>query len=212
MQGSFGRYSSFGDAKTRPGGIWRDGFEELDWVAPYDRRALGLTVTPFPLKVLFNWLPQAFAVHYWRRFFAAEMGDYVFGRHARAASAEMQEVTNDCRMLPEKSGVPAPALRQLYASVHALCRPASDRRIRRLACPTMSLPVTPSYVSRLVIAAVHELSGVRPMERFYLSERHYALCRAHWRPPVCARKIKEKALRSGLESGIMKPAQTARAE
>src|SRR5271165_3317974 len=37
MQGSFGRYSSFGHAKTRPGGIWRDGFEELNWVAPYDR-------------------------------------------------------------------------------------------------------------------------------------------------------------------------------
>src|SRR5260370_25217269 len=35
---SFGRYSgSFGHAKTRPGGIWRDGFEELNWVAPYDR-------------------------------------------------------------------------------------------------------------------------------------------------------------------------------
>src|SRR5260221_3971982 len=28
---------SFGHAKTRPGGIWRDGFEELNWVAPYDR-------------------------------------------------------------------------------------------------------------------------------------------------------------------------------
>ena len=37
MQGSFGRYSSFGHEKTRPGGIWRDGFEELNWVAPYDR-------------------------------------------------------------------------------------------------------------------------------------------------------------------------------
>src|ERR1700757_1945760 len=35
---SFGRYSgSFGHAKTRPGGIWRDGFEELNWGAPYDR-------------------------------------------------------------------------------------------------------------------------------------------------------------------------------
>src|SRR5208282_5200906 len=28
---------SFGHAKTRPGGTWRDGFEELNWVAPYDR-------------------------------------------------------------------------------------------------------------------------------------------------------------------------------
>src|ERR1700731_4580282 len=28
---------SFGHAKTRPGGIWRDWFEELNWVAPYGR-------------------------------------------------------------------------------------------------------------------------------------------------------------------------------
>jgi hypothetical protein len=81
--------------------------------------ALGLTVTPFSLKVLFTWLPQAFAVHYWRRFFAAEMGDYVFGRHARAASAEMREVANDRRMLLEKSGIRAPALGQLYGAIHA---------------------------------------------------------------------------------------------
>src|SRR6201997_5236521 len=27
----------FGHAKRRLGGIWRDGFEELNWVAPYDR-------------------------------------------------------------------------------------------------------------------------------------------------------------------------------
>ena len=37
IQGSFRRYISFGDAKTRPSEIWRDGFEELNWVAPYDR-------------------------------------------------------------------------------------------------------------------------------------------------------------------------------
>ena len=37
MQGSFGRCSSFGH--SRPGGIWRDGFEELNWVA-YDRLLL----------------------------------------------------------------------------------------------------------------------------------------------------------------------------
>lgn len=66
-----------------------------------------------------TWLPPAFAVHYWRRFFAAEMGDYVFGRHARVASVEMHEVANDCRILMEKSGVQAPALRQLYGAVHA---------------------------------------------------------------------------------------------
>lgn len=82
-------------------------------------RTLGLTVTPFTLKVLFTWVPQAFAVHYWRCFFAAEMGDYVMGRHARAASAEMHEVANDCRILLEKSGVRTPALRQLYDAIQA---------------------------------------------------------------------------------------------
>ena len=80
-------------------------------------RALGLAVTPFPLRVLFMWLPPAFAVSYWHRFFASETADYVFGRHARSASAEMREVAADCRILITKSGLPAPALHQLYAAV-----------------------------------------------------------------------------------------------
>jgi 2-dehydropantoate 2-reductase len=80
-------------------------------------RALGFTVTPFPLRVLFTWLPQAFAVHYWRRFLAADMADCVFGRHARAAPTEMREIANDCRILMRESGVDAFALRQLYSAI-----------------------------------------------------------------------------------------------
>ena len=82
-------------------------------------RALGLSVAPFALRVLFTWLPSAFAIYYWRRFFASKMADYVFGRHARAASREMRELANDCRTLLEKSGVEAPALRQLYRAIDA---------------------------------------------------------------------------------------------
>lgn len=82
-------------------------------------RALGVIVTPFPLKVLFTWLPHTFAIHYWRRFFASEMADYVFGGHARTASQEMREVAGDCRTLLDKSGVEAPALRQLYHAIDA---------------------------------------------------------------------------------------------
>ncbi len=82
-------------------------------------RALGLSVEPFALRVLFTWLPPAFAVYYWRRFFATEMADYVFGRHARAASQEMRELANDCRSLLEKSRIEAPALRQLYSAIDA---------------------------------------------------------------------------------------------
>jgi 2-dehydropantoate 2-reductase len=82
-------------------------------------RALGLTVTPFPLRVLFTWLPQAFAIYYWRRFFASKMADYVFGGHARAGSSEMREMATDCRILLENAGVRAPALRQLYHAIDA---------------------------------------------------------------------------------------------
>jgi 2-dehydropantoate 2-reductase len=82
-------------------------------------RALGLSVAPFALRVLFTWLPPAFAVYYWRRFFSSKMAEYVFGRHARAASREMRELANDCRSLLQKSGVEAPALRQLYRAIEA---------------------------------------------------------------------------------------------
>ncbi len=82
-------------------------------------RALGLSVEPLALRVLFTWLPLSFAIHYWRRFFASEMGDYVFGRHARSASREMRELANDCRSLLEKSCIEAPALRQLYSAIDA---------------------------------------------------------------------------------------------
>jgi 2-dehydropantoate 2-reductase len=88
-------------------------------------RALRHAVAPFALKVLFTWLPPRFAVRYWRHFFAAEMAEYVFGRHARGAFTEMREVANDCRIMLQETGVEAPALRRLYAAIDAY---ASDRR------------------------------------------------------------------------------------
>lgn len=82
-------------------------------------RALRHTVTPFALRVLFTWLPPTFAVRYWRRFFSTEMADHAFGHHARAASAEMRELANDCRIMLEKTGVGASALHRLYAAIDA---------------------------------------------------------------------------------------------
>lgn len=80
-------------------------------------RALRLTVRPFSLRLLFTWLPQSFAIAYWKRFLAADTADYVFGRHARSASIEMAALANDCQTLIARSGVEAPALRQLYAAI-----------------------------------------------------------------------------------------------
>jgi 2-dehydropantoate 2-reductase len=82
-------------------------------------RALGLTVTPLPLRALFNWLPPSFAIGYWRRFLVAPTADWVFGRHARSASGEMAEIANDCRALLERCGIEAPALRRLYQAIDA---------------------------------------------------------------------------------------------
>jgi 2-dehydropantoate 2-reductase len=82
-------------------------------------RALGLPVTPFPLKVLFAWLPRRFAIGYWRRFFASRIADVVFGQHARIAAKEMREVARDCRILLEQSRAEASALPKLYGAIDA---------------------------------------------------------------------------------------------
>jgi len=96
-------------------GLMADGVREGFTVV----RALGLPVAPFPLKVLFCWLPKRFAVWYWRRFFASPMGDYVFGRHSRSASPEMRILAQDCKTLIERTGVEAPALHRLYNAIEA---------------------------------------------------------------------------------------------
>jgi 2-dehydropantoate 2-reductase len=85
-------------------------------------RALGLTVTPLALRTLFTWLPKSFAISYWRNFFRAEMADYVFGRHARAASEEMRTIANDCRAILAATGTAAPALHRLYSAIDDYAR------------------------------------------------------------------------------------------
>jgi 2-dehydropantoate 2-reductase len=90
-------------------------------------RACGLPVTPFPLKVLFTWLPRSFAIGYWRRFFSTSTAEYVFGAHARAAAGEMLEVARDCRALLQTAGVDAVSWQRLMKSIesYATSSPAS---------------------------------------------------------------------------------------
>ncbi len=85
-------------------------------------RALGLPVTPLALRVLFTWLPKSFAISYWRKFFRAEMADYIFGRHARAASGEMRAIAKDCRAILATTGIVAPALYRLYDAIDDYAR------------------------------------------------------------------------------------------
>jgi hypothetical protein len=80
-------------------------------------RALGRPVHPLALNLLFTWLPHTFAVYYWRRYFSQQTAEFVFARHARHASAEMQMLAMDCRVLLGKTAGPAPALVTLYAAI-----------------------------------------------------------------------------------------------
>ena len=86
--------------------------------------ATGLPVTPFALKVLFTWLPRAFAVWYWRRFFSTRTAEYVFGAHARAAAGEMLEVARDCRALLQTAGVEAVSWQRLMNTIESYALPS----------------------------------------------------------------------------------------
>jgi len=80
-------------------------------------RSLDRVVEPLPLKILFTWMPRAYAVRYWRRYFETDMGDYVFARHVRASSDEMRALAADCRVLLRQAAIPAPALAELYGAI-----------------------------------------------------------------------------------------------
>jgi 2-dehydropantoate 2-reductase len=80
-------------------------------------RVLGRPVHPFALTALFTWMPRAFAVYYWQRFFSRKLAEFIFARHACNSSVEMHMLSTDCRLLLAKSGVSAPALERLNKAI-----------------------------------------------------------------------------------------------
>ena len=89
----------------------REGFRVL--------RARGVQVVPFKLRILFNWLPAAVPVAYWRRYFRSPMGEYAFARHSRAAGDELKQLADEVRQLKADSTVATPALDELYSAIDA---------------------------------------------------------------------------------------------
>lgn len=87
----------------------REGFKVI--------RAHNLPVTPFKLAVLFESLPFAIPVAYWRRYLDTPMGDYFLARHARAAGDEMKQLADEFRNLMKTTSVPTPSLNQLYRCI-----------------------------------------------------------------------------------------------
>jgi len=87
----------------------REGFRVLE--------ALGLPVLPFKLKVLFEWLPFAVPVAYWRRYLDSPTGEYALARHTRAAGDELKQLAGEFRVLRLAAGKPTAVLDELYAQI-----------------------------------------------------------------------------------------------
>lgn len=86
---------------------------------------LGIAKPPLALRAIFQWVPLAFAVLYWRRLFASPKGELYFAKHARHASIEMAALASDVRALLHDE--PTPELNQLYATIHATALRAQAR-------------------------------------------------------------------------------------
>ena len=76
-----------------------------------------LSVTPAKLAVLFQWLPSAAPIAYWRRYLDSPKGEYFFTRHMRAAGDEMKQLADEFRALANKTSVNTPALSQLFEHI-----------------------------------------------------------------------------------------------
>jgi 2-dehydropantoate 2-reductase len=86
----------------------REGFKAL--------HQAGFKVTPFKLRLLFEFMPTWFARSYWQRYFASSLGELVFAAHAKAANDEMVELVRECRLLFPAQGVSEP-LERLWREV-----------------------------------------------------------------------------------------------
>lgn len=84
----------------------KEGFRSL--------RALGSFDAPRNLQVLYGWMPEWFAVMYWRHALPTSLGELGFAAHARTARAEMTLLAEEVRRLVQQSPVRAVALEELY--------------------------------------------------------------------------------------------------
>lgn len=78
-------------------------------------QAAGNAESPFKLRILYMWMPEAFAVRYWRRVLASPRGELWFGAHTRAAPEEMHSLAHELQAAVRHTGRPAPELDALLS-------------------------------------------------------------------------------------------------
>jgi len=77
--------------------------------------ALGITITPFNLKIIFMIMPQWFSVSYWQKAMQSDMGTLAIAPHANAAKSEMQLVAKKVLKTAHSSSVATPTLDQMLS-------------------------------------------------------------------------------------------------
>lgn len=73
-------------------------------------KALGITITPFNLKLIFMIMPKWFSVSYWQKAMQSNMGTLAMAPHANAAKSEMQLLAKKVLKIVHSSSVATPNL------------------------------------------------------------------------------------------------------
>jgi len=87
--------------------------------------ALHIPITPFKYRLL-PLIPEPLAVAALQWMLATEWATTVMAHHANAARDEMQQLADEFRALTHASGVPTPALDQLYAYIDPATPPVPE--------------------------------------------------------------------------------------
>ncbi|HEY4867404.1 MAG TPA: 2-dehydropantoate 2-reductase N-terminal domain-containing protein [Candidatus Dormibacteraeota bacterium] len=70
---------------------------------------------PSNLRILYQWMPERFAIHYWQSLMAGPRGELWFAAHSRVASDEMYSLAVQLQHTMSAVGHPTPALDTLLA-------------------------------------------------------------------------------------------------
>ena len=75
---------------------------------------LGIREAPFNLRLLHEYMPEWFAVHYWKQQFSGELGQFSLASHAISARAEMALLAGEVRGLLAASTSTSPSATELF--------------------------------------------------------------------------------------------------
>jgi hypothetical protein len=77
-------------------------------------RGQGISGAPGNLRMLYEVMPQWFAVRYWQRAMRGALGEFGFAAHANASREELIQLARQVRSLLQRSDLSTRAIDDLY--------------------------------------------------------------------------------------------------